>query len=157
MKSLVDTWSEEDFITLVKGSESIADIGRKLGYKSKGGNVANLIKDRIKKLDINTDHFNKHSKASVARTSVSLNDILVENSTFTNNTRLKEKLLKEGLKTYACEVCGISEWLNKPLSLQLDHINGINTDNRLENLRFICPNCHSQTDTFSGRNATWER
>jgi hypothetical protein len=54
--------------------------------------------------------------------------------------------------TEKCEICEIgSSWNNKPLVLQLDHINGINNDNRLENLRLLCPNCHSQTDTFSGK------
>lgn len=53
---------------------------------------------------------------------------------------------------YKCAICGISEWLGNPLSLQLDHINGISNDHRLENLRLVCPNCHSQTETFAGRN-----
>ena len=48
--------------------------------------------------------------------------------------------------------CGISEWLGNPLALQLDHINGVNNDHRLTNLRFLCPNCHSQTDTYAGKN-----
>ena len=60
-------------------------------------------------------------------------------------------LYKSGWKEYKCEICGISEWQGKELSLQLDHINGINNDNRIENLRLLCPNCHSQTETFSGR------
>ena len=61
---------------------------------------------------------------------------------------LKKRILRANLKEYKCDICGISEWKSKPLHLQLDHINGNKIDNRLENLRFICPNCHSQTDTF---------
>ena len=53
---------------------------------------------------------------------------------------------------YKCQKCGISEWLGNPLTLQLDHINGVNNDHRLTNLRFLCPNCHSQTDTYAGKN-----
>lgn len=151
-KSLVDQLSENDFIKLVMESESISDIACKLGYKSKGGGVANLIKKRIDILSLNTDHFGKYSSPKIKYDSI--DDILVENSTYTNNTRLKEKLLNLKLKIYKCEVCGIDTWQDNPLSLQLDHINGINNDNRLENLRFICPNCHSQTDTFSGKNSS---
>jgi 5-methylcytosine-specific restriction endonuclease McrA len=60
--------------------------------------------------------------------------------------------VKENRLEYKCANCGIKEWNNLPLSLQLDHINGVNNDHRLENLRFLCPNCHSQTDTYSGKN-----
>jgi len=66
---------------------------------------------------------------------------------------LKRRLLREGLKDNLCERCGISEWLAAPLSLALHHINGNGRDNRLENLQFLCPNCHSQTENFAGRNA----
>jgi 5-methylcytosine-specific restriction endonuclease McrA len=65
---------------------------------------------------------------------------------------LKRALLREGLKQYECEHCGISDWLGLPLSLALHHINGDGQDNRLENLGLLCPNCHSQTENFAGRN-----
>lgn len=82
-----------------------------------------------------------------------MEEILVENSTYLNRAKLKERLVRDNLLKYECSVCGnTGEWNNKFLSLQLDHINGINNDNRIENLRFLCPNCHSQTDTFSGKN-----
>ena len=66
---------------------------------------------------------------------------------------LKKRLVVEGLLEPKCAVCGINRWRGKPLSLELDHINGDRHDNRLENLRLLCPNCHSQTETYSGRNA----
>ena len=56
------------------------------------------------------------------------------------------------LNGYFCECCGISEWNGKEITLQVDHINGLANDNSLENLRLVCPNCHSQSDTFGGRN-----
>ncbi len=70
-----------------------------------------------------------------------------------NRSNLKWRLLQEGLLSNRCEACGLTEWRGKPLSIQIDHVNGIANDNRLENLRMLCPNCHSQTETFSGRNA----
>jgi len=65
---------------------------------------------------------------------------------------VKNVLLVKGIKEYKCEGCGITEWNGKEITMELDHINGNNRDNRLKNLRFLCPNCHSQTDTWRGRN-----
>ena len=70
----------------------------------------------------------------------------------TRRGHLKLRLLAAGLKEERCETCGLSEWRGRPLSIALHHINGNGRDNRLENLQFLCPNCHSQTDTFGGRN-----
>jgi 5-methylcytosine-specific restriction endonuclease McrA len=66
---------------------------------------------------------------------------------------LRRRLLADGLKAPRCERCGIEDWLGEPLTLALHHINGHNRDNRLENLQLLCPNCHSQTENFGGRNA----
>jgi hypothetical protein len=68
-----------------------------------------------------------------------------------NRQHLKARLLGAGLKVDQCEICGIDEWLGRPLSLALHHVNGDGLDNRLENLELLCPNCHSQTENFSGR------
>lgn len=81
-----------------------------------------------------------------------LEDLLVAGRTTTNRTHLKQRLLKARFKESRCEICGITEWQGKPLSLQLHHINGDGHDNRLENLELLCANCHSQTDTYGGRN-----
>jgi HNH endonuclease len=68
-----------------------------------------------------------------------------------NRTHVKLRLLSAGIKESRCEECGISEWLEEPLSMTLHHVNGDGDDNRLENLLLLCPNCHSQTPNFAGR------
>jgi 5-methylcytosine-specific restriction endonuclease McrA len=65
---------------------------------------------------------------------------------------LKLRLINAGLKENRCEECGISEWMGSPLSMALHHVNGDGRDNRLENIRFLCPNCHAQTPNYGGRN-----
>jgi DNA-binding CsgD family transcriptional regulator len=80
-----------------------------------------------------------------------LNEVLAPN-TRRGRGHLKLRLLRAGLKENRCEVCGLSEWLGQSIGISLHHINGDRHDNRLENLQFLCPNCHSQTDTWGGRN-----
>jgi len=65
---------------------------------------------------------------------------------------IKRHLLRAGIIVNRCDWCGLSEWRGSPLSIQIDHVNGIRDDHRLENLRMLCPNCHSQTDTFAAKN-----
>ena len=66
--------------------------------------------------------------------------------------KLRQRLIKEGLKLHQCESCLCETWMGQPIPLELDHINGDRWDSRLENLRLLCPNCHAQTDTYRGRN-----
>lgn len=88
-----------------------------------------------------------------AANEIPVKEVFVKNSTFTRS-HLKEKILKYDLLPHKCADCGGEpEWNGKRLTLQVDHINGINTDHRIENLRFLCPNCHSQTPNYAGANA----
>jgi transposase-like protein len=80
-----------------------------------------------------------------------LETLLVAGRPQTNRSHLKLRLLAAGLKENCCEECGLSEWRGKALSVALHHVNGDGKDNRLENIKFLCPNCHSQTDNYSGR------
>lgn len=84
-------------------------------------------------------------------TKIPLSEILVENSTY-GNYLLKKRLVDELNWEYKCSRCGINEWLGEKLTLELDHINGNNTDNRIENLTFLCLHCHSLTPTFRSKN-----
>ena len=151
-KSKVYVPSDDDFISIVKNANSYSDCLRELGLGTRGGSSTDILKRRIKELNLSTDHFGKMQKQSYSAR-YSLEEILVSNSSYTNITRLKARLISEGRLEYKCSLCGNNgEWNKKPLTLQLDHINGCNNDHRIENLRFLCPNCHSQTASYSGKN-----
>ena len=81
-----------------------------------------------------------------------LEDILIKDSPYRSLSKLKIRLISEGIKENRCECCNNTMWLGKPIKLELHHINGINTDNRLENIQLLCPNCHAYTDNYRGRN-----
>lgn len=95
--------------------------------------------------------YNPKSAWSKGKSLTSNTEIFKENS-FYSNEMVKQRIVKDNLLEYKCIKCGIDSWQNESIVLDLDHINGNNTDNRLENLRYLCPNCHSQTDTYKGRN-----
>lgn len=94
--------------------------------------------------NINYSHFSHYKK-------VNIEDLLCANST-DDSSFIRRKLLKAKIKQNKCEKCGISEWCGKPISIQLHHIDGNRTNNSLENLIMLCPNCHSQTDNYCGKN-----
>lgn len=139
--------NNEDFIKYVNESDTYTDVLKKCGYKNFGN--AKTVKKRIILLNLSTEHFVKYKLPTTSKRL--LESILIENIHL-NSTDLKKRLIKELNWEYKCAECGISEWNNKKISLELDHINGIHTDNRIENLRLQCPNCHSQTPTFRALN-----
>jgi len=83
---------------------------------------------------------------------ISLNEILEGKHPYYQTFKLNKRLIKEKILHNKCSICKIETWNNKPIRFQLDHINGNSTDHKLENLRLICPNCHSQTETYCGKN-----
>lgn len=148
-------WTIEKLRNIVPLNISVRKCLQALGVNLSGSNYSKLYRD-CKENSISITHFKgqAHLKGNTHRhtPSIPLEEILVENSTYTNMYRLKKRLLKEKLLIYQCEFCGISNWKGADLSLEIDHINGIHRDNSMSNLRLLCPNCHSQTPTYAGRN-----
>lgn len=148
----MQNYDEKLIIKYIAESISIADVLRKIGLDPRGRNYR-IVKDIISKFDIDTGHFlGKKHALGTHTTKVPIQNILIDNSEVILTTSRKRRLISEGLLQNKCYICSLTEWLGKSISLQIDHINGKNNDHRLENLRLLCPNCHSQTDTFAGRN-----
>lgn len=146
--------TDEQFVNLLKTSTNISEVLFKLGYSVKGNSWAfSKIRQRMTDLNVDNNIFKGKSPLiqTVKERKVNKKDLFRENCKHARSI-LRRTILKEGLIPYKCEICGVTEWNDKTLSLELDHINGINNDNRLENLRFLCPNCHSQTSTYGSRN-----
>ena len=154
MENKIYKLSDEQFVELLKKSSTISEVLFKLGYTVKGNSWGySQVKRRMD--DLNLDYSIFKGKSAVIKitklNNVRKEDILKENCKH-QRTVLRRYVIKNNLIPYKCAICGCTEWQGKTLSLELDHINGINNDNKLENLRFLCPNCHSQTSTYGSRN-----
>ena len=136
---------EEEFEKLVKESRSFQDLAQKIGYEKTGGGTQTSLKQAVKERKLDTSHFlgcgwNKenYDYSSFEKNSIKKN----------GKTTLKPLIALRGHK---CENCGLEEWLNNPINLEIHHKNGDRSNNSLENLQLLCPNCHSYTKTFCNK------
>jgi len=152
----VPSYSEDDVRAAVAQSQSHAQVLRVLDLCPTGGNTAHL-KRWLAHWQISTEHFDARALRSPTPVATPLGEILVERSTYARGN-LKARLYAEGVKAPRCELCGQGElWRGRPMGLILDHINGVRDDNRLHNLRIVCPNCAATLDTHCGRKNRLER
>lgn len=149
--------TKEEYEEAAKKSLSIAQMCREIGVKPIGGNYR-VMHQKIKEYNLDISHFtgkawNQGKRYRLINKPKPLEEILKENS-FYNSYKLKQRLIDSGIKEHKCENpnCGLTEWLGRPITLELHHINGDHNDNRLENLQLLCPNCHSCTDTYRAKN-----
>ena len=149
---LMDTYSDNEFQTIIKQSKNYHECLIKLGYKSSSGSSIKLLKQKIEKLGIDTSHFT--TKTPVKRTE---ENVFCKDST-ANQATLRRWYVKGEYTEYKCAICGQEPfWNNKAMTLILDHINGDNHDDRLENLRWVCGNCNMQLDTTNGKNRYYKQ
>lgn len=149
----INSLTDSDFISILKESTSIAEVLFKLGYSVAGNTCGyNIIKQRMLDLDIDGSIFKGKSIIKNHKNQYTYNDLFIENCKVSRHV-LRSYIIRNKILEYKCSICECKNWQGKELSLELDHINGINNDNRIENLRFLCPNCHSQTITYGSKNS----
>lgn len=145
-------WTNEQLKEAVKTSYCLTDVLRKLGLAIAGGNHKS-IKDWIDEYELDISHFRPND---LRLRGLDKRRVLTNAEIFCKNSNASGKALRRRAKIellYECFYCNLTDiWFGKSITLELDHINGIRNDNRKENLRWLCPNCHSQTETFAGKN-----
>ena len=145
--------TKEEIENVVKQCYSYADVCRMLGWKPIGGNYR-IVHKYIEKYGIDTSHFDQ-TKSSKRKNIYEITEkpcsYYFENNIAINGSILLKKLIKEGFKENKCECCGNTEWLNEPIPLELHHIDGNHANNKLENIKLLCPNCHTKTENFRGK------
>ena len=147
-KAKVDSFSPEELREIVKNCDSWRALYRACGYTSSNYSIKKTIQKRLNFYNISTEHFT----SSTARQDRNVENTLIKNTTACDNT-VRSYYLKGNYTEYKCSICGQEPfWQGKELVLTLDHINGNHKDSRIENLRWVCPNCDRQLDTFAGRN-----
>ena len=153
--------SPDDYAAAVRLSKSAATALRILGLAAAGGNYITLY-DRIQQYELSTAHWTGQGhlkgKINLHAPNIPLPQILIQNSKYRGGTSLlRSRLVRAGILENRCRDCGLMEWRGRAITLHLDHVNGERFDNRTENLRLLCPNCHSQTQTYCGRNKRLKR
>lgn len=137
--------SDEFFIEVCRRSETMAKAAVELGLHF------NTFKRRALKLEVyKTNQAGVGIKKNMPM--IDINEILDGKHPHYQTFKLKLRLFKEGIKKNKCENCGLDSWLDSKINCELDHIDGDRTNHRLDNLRILCPNCHSQTDTYRSKN-----
>lgn len=147
-------YTREKIENAVKSSNSVVEVVSKLGGNPNSGGTYSLVRKKIKEYEIDLSHFVPHKPVKTTKKHYTERLVKRNQSSRRENARILRSALIDSGKNYACSVCGLSSWQGKSLTLQVDHINGDCCDDREENLRFLCPNCHTQTSTWGNSKET---